>query len=56
MFTLHRKHTPWKQHLDRVINQLKDAGIVQKWLRDEFNPAIFLSPPKPAREEPLQVA
>ena len=38
-----------------MIHQLKDSGILGKWLKDEFDPAIFLRVEEPAREEPLQL-
>ena len=55
MVTCARKHCPWKTHLDRVINQLKEAGIIEQWLKEEFNPAIFLRETKAVKEVPLQL-
>ena len=52
--TLPRKHSPWKPHLDQVVNQLHSGGIINKWLNGEFNPAIFMDVPDPAKETPLQ--
>ena len=49
-----RKHSPWKHHLDGVVNQLHAGGIINKWLNDEFNPAIFLDVPEEVRETPLE--
>ena len=55
MITCARKHCPWKTHLDRVINQLKEAGIIEQWLKEEFNPKIFLHETKAAKEDPMKL-
>ena len=35
-----RKGTVWKIYLNSIIDRLKEAGIIDKWLRDEFKPQV----------------
>ncbi len=34
----------FKIYLDMIIHQLTGAGIINKWLTDEFNPKVNFSP------------
>ena len=37
-----RKGEVWKKYLDNVIERLNEAGIIRKWLRDQFKPQVLL--------------
>ena len=37
-----RKGEVWKKYLDNVIERLNEAGIIRKWLIDQFKPQVLL--------------